>query len=108
MASGDRNYDIATETTQQAILGTLNESVTKIGGVTLAKPNLDVTGKGKLYLKPGFSDTKFVLIVDDVTILNDEAIYSTNCIEIPFQKSISVSQTSSTSSTHTSIAYVLY
>ena len=104
MASGDRNYDIATETTQQQILTAINvekkpiriEKIEPASSSTISR-----TGKGKLYFN--LNGGILTLVIDGVTLIESTSLYA--AFEVEFAESFSVSRGNTTSAVNAVALY---
>lgn len=103
MATGDKNYDIAKETTLQEILSAVQPRITKIEtnycstGSSGTKTLVDKTGKGVLYISlPDQTAVTYTIVVDGVevckntTLSYSTAISNTSALPIPFNESVQV------------------
>lgn len=81
MAGGDRNYDIGTETKQNAILAGMSpRSPIRVdaGRITGTSGEFSGTGKGLLHLGVYSPSTELTLIVDGKTLISAQKNLGTN------------------------------
>ena len=94
MASGDRNYDIATETTQKEILQTVNSFNSNAKPIRMEKispssnSTISKTGKGRLFVNA--NDAVMSLTIDGVKLIEASSLYAP--FDIEFSESFALTR----------------